>query len=299
MADRVWSAYIVYSMPNLHPYIELTKPRITTMVVVMAALGFFLGGHGKVSLVPMLWTLLGTAMVSAGSAALNHYLERDVDALMHRTKARPLPSGELTSAATLSFGFGLILVGQILLVVLVNLLTAWLALLTAFLYVVIYTPMKRMTWLNTSLGAIPGALPPVGGWVAASGEIELGAWALFAILFTWQHPHFYSIAWIFRDDYRRAGFRMLPCVESEGYPRTCRQIIGFSVLLLAASMLPAFLGISGTVYIVGATALGLGMLGASVSLVTQRDHLQARRLLRTSVIYLPLLFLLTVIDLSL
>ncbi len=286
-------------MPNLHPYIELTKPRITTMVVVMAALGFFLGAHGNVSLVPMLWTLLGTAMVSAGSAALNHYLERDVDALMHRTKERPLPSGELTSAATLSFGFGLILVGQILLVVLVNLLTAWLALLTAFLYVVIYTPMKRMTWLNTSLGAIPGALPPVGGWVAASGEIELGAWALFAILFTWQHPHFYSIAWIFRDDYRRAGFRMLPCVESEGYPRTCRQIIGFSVLLLAASMLPAFLGISGTVYIVGATALGLGMLGASVSLVTQRDHLQARRLLRTSVIYLPLLFLLTVIDLSL
>ncbi|MBD06951.1 MAG: protoheme IX farnesyltransferase [Gemmatimonadetes bacterium] len=299
MADRVWSAYIVCSMPKLHPYIELTKPRITTMVVVMAALGFFLGAHGNVSLVPMLWTLLGTAMVSAGSAALNHYLERDVDALMHRTKARPLPSGELTSAATLSFGFGLILVGQILLVVLVNLLTAWLALLTAFLYVVIYTPMKRMTWLNTSLGAIPGALPPVGGWVAASGEIELGAWALFAILFTWQHPHFYSIAWIFRDDYRRAGFRMLPCVESEGYPRTCRQIIGFSVLLLAASMLPAFLGISGTVYIVGATALGLGMLGASVSLVTQRDHLQARRLLRTSVIYLPLLFLLTVIDLSL
>ncbi len=286
-------------MPNLHPYIELTKPRITTMVVVMAALGFFLGAHGNVSLVPMLWTLLGTAMVSAGSAALNHYLERDVDALMHRTKERPLPSGELTSAATLSFGFGLILVGQILLVVLVNLLTAWLALLTAFLYVVIYTPMKRMTWLNTSLGAIPGALPPVGGWVAASGEIELGAWALFAILFTWQHPHFYSIAWIFRDDYRRAGFRMLPCVESEGYPRTCRQIIGFSVLLLAASMLPAFLGISGTVYIVGATVLGLGMLGASVSLVTQRDHLQARRLLRTSVIYLPLLFLLTVIDLSL
>ncbi|MDP7362099.1 MAG: UbiA family prenyltransferase, partial [Candidatus Latescibacteria bacterium] len=133
----------------------------------MAALGFFLGAHGNVSLVPMLWTLLGTAMVSAGSAALNHYLERDVDALMHRTKERPLPSGELTSAATLSFGFGLILVGQILLVVLVNLLTAWLALLTAFLYVVIYTPMKRMTWLNTSLGAIPGALPPVGGWVAA------------------------------------------------------------------------------------------------------------------------------------
>jgi protoheme IX farnesyltransferase len=286
-------------MSQLSYYLELTKPRITTLVLVMTALGFYLGADGQMSLLKMMWTLLGTAMVSGGSAALNHYIERDVDAMMQRTSSRPLPSGGLTPSATLSFGFCLILLGQVLLVVTTNLLTAWLALLTAFLYVVIYTPMKRMTWLNTSLGAIPGALPPVGGWTAASGELEWGACALFAILFTWQHPHFYSIAWIFRDDYRRAGFRMLPCLEEEGYPRTCRQIIGFSLLLLVVSLTPAWLGISGVVYVVGAIVLGLGMLAASISLVMARDQFQARRLLRASVIYLPLLFLLTVIDKSL
>ncbi len=287
-------------MPNLSAYLELTKPRITTLVVVMTAFGYYLGADdGQISVLRMMWTLLGTALVSGGAATLNHYIERDVDAMMDRTRSRPLPSGDLTPSATLSFGFCLILVGQIVLVVMVNLLTAWLALLTAFLYVVIYTPMKRVTWLNTSLGAIPGALPPVGGWTAASGELEWGALALFAILFTWQHPHFYSIAWIFRDDYKQAGFRMLPCIESAGYPRTCRQIIGFSVLLLAASIVPALLGISGAVYVAGAILLGLGMLAASVSLVMARDNLSARRLLRTSVIYLPLLFLLTVIDKSL
>lgn len=285
-------------MSQFSLYLELTKPRITTLILVMTALGFFLGSHGEMSLVRMLWTLLGTALSAGGSGALNHYLERDVDGMMRRTQTRPLPAGEMRPAATLSFGFVLLLVGQVILVVFVNLLTAWLALLTAFLYVVIYTPMKRMTWLNTSMGAIPGALPPVGGWTAAAGEFEWGAWALFAILFTWQHPHFFAIAWLFRDDYLRAGFRMLPCVEDAGYPRTCRQIVGFSLLLLGASMLPALLGISGVVYVVGAGILGLGMLAASFSLVLARNHLQARRLLRASVIYLPLLFLLTVIDVS-
>ncbi|MBT3343183.1 MAG: protoheme IX farnesyltransferase [Gemmatimonadetes bacterium] len=286
-------------MSQLGLYLELTKPRIITMILVTTALGFFLGSPGELSLWRMLWTLVGTALAAGGAGTLNHYLERDVDAMMRRTQTRPLPTGGLRAGPTLSFGFGLIIVGQVVLVVGTNLLTAWLALLTAFLYVVIYTPMKRMTWLNTSMGAIPGALPPVGGWTAASGELEWGAWALFAILFTWQHPHFFAIAWLFRDDYRSAGFQMLPCVEEEGYPRTCRQIIGFSILLLVASMLPAYLGISGIVYTVGAILLGLGMLAASVSLVRVRDQYQARRLLRASVIYLPLLFLLTVIDVSL
>ena len=189
------------------------------------------------------------------------------------------------------------LTGLVVLIVAVNLLTAFLALLTAFLYVVIYTPMKRLTWLNTSLGSIPGALPPVGGWTAATGELEAGAWALFAILFAWQHPHFYAIAWIFREDFRRGGMKMLPVLETDG-KRTCRHILGFSVVLLGVSALPATMGLSGQVYLVGALCLGLGLLAAGISLAVERSNLAARRLLRVSVIYLPLLFILAIVDIG-
>ena len=284
-------------MPSLGPYIELTKPRIVAMILVTTSLGFFLGGRGVHDTGLMALTLLGTALVASGSGVLNHYLERDVDALMRRTRSRPLPSGAVRPAAALSQGFLLILAGQLVLVVTVNLLTAWLALLTAFLYVVIYTPLKRLTWLNTSLGSIPGALPPVGGWAAATGGIDAGAWALFAILFAWQHPHFYAIAWIFRDDYRRGGFRMLPVLEEDGR-RTCRHILAFSLLLLAASVMPVMLGMTGAVYLVGALILGAGMLAVGALLAWTRSPLDARRLLRASVLYLPLLVLLTVVDVS-
>ncbi|HCL31347.1 MAG TPA: protoheme IX farnesyltransferase [Candidatus Latescibacteria bacterium] len=279
----------------LDPYFELTKPRIVTMVLVTTALGFFVGGHGVTSPLRLALTLLGTAFSAGGSGVLNHYIERDIDAVMRRTRDRPLPSGRVTPAAALSLGFLLILAGQVVLVLTVNLMTAWLALLTAFLYVVIYTPLKRTTWLNTSLGSIPGALPPVGGWAAATGHLDAGAWVLFAILFAWQHPHFYSIAWIFRDDYRRGGFKMLPVLEEDG-KRTCRHILAFSVLLIAVSILPALLGSSGTVYLLGALVLGAGMLAAGVSLTISRSNVDARRLLRASVIYLPLLLILTVFD---
>jgi protoheme IX farnesyltransferase len=279
----------------LDPYFELTKPRIVTMVLVTTALGFFVGGHGVTSPLRLALTLLGTAFSAGGSGVLNHYIERDIDAVMRRTRDRPLPSGRVTPAAALSLGFLLIFAGQVVLVLTVNLMTAWLALLTAFLYVVIYTPLKRTTWLNTSLGSIPGALPPVGGWAAATGHLDAGAWVLFAILFAWQHPHFYSIAWIFRDDYRRGGFKMLPVLEEDG-KRTCRHILAFSVLLIAVSILPALLGSSGTVYLLGALVLGAGMLAAGVSLTISRSNDDARRLLRASVIYLPLLLILTVFD---
>jgi protoheme IX farnesyltransferase len=282
-------------MRDLEPYIELTKPRIVTMVLVTTALGFYLGGHGLHDVGLLGLSLLGTALVAAGSGVLNHYLERDVDAVMRRTRSRPLPSGQVRPSAALSLGFILILGGQIVLVLGVNLLTAWLALLTAFLYVVIYTPLKRLTWLNTSLGSVPGALPPVGGWAAATGSLDAGAWVLFAILFAWQHPHFYAIAWIFREDYRRGGFRMLPVLEEDGR-RTCRHVIGFSLLLLAVSVLPAMMGMSGLLYFVGATILGVLMLAAGISLARTRSALDAHRLLRASVVYLPLLFLLTVVD---
>ncbi len=276
-------------------YIELTKPRILTLVLVTTALGFFLGGRGVYSLPLFFYTLLGTAWVVGGSAVLNHYLERDVDGSMERTRNRPLPAGIVRPSTAMSYGLCLVLGGVAILLFGANLLTAFLALLSAFLYVVVYTPMKRLTWLNTSIGAIPGALPPVGGWTAATGELELGALALFLILFAWQHPHFYAIAWIFREDYQRGGFKMLPVVEPEGR-RTCRHIIAFSVLLIGVSALPTLLNLTGKVYLYGAMFMGLGLLAAGISLSRSRSELHARRLLRASVAYLPLLFLLCAVD---
>ena len=285
-------------MRSMSLYFELTKPRITSLVLVSTALGFFLGTRGIESAALLTWTLLGTACVAGGSAVLNHYFEREVDACMRRTRNRPLPAGMVRPSTTMSFGLVLILAGLGLLVGTVNLLTAFLALLTAFLYVVVYTPMKRLTWLNTSIGSIPGALPPVGGWAAATGGVPLEAWALFAILFAWQHPHFYAIAWIFREDYRRGGFKMLPVVEPGGQ-RTCRHILGFSLLLIAASALPTILGLSGQFYLAGAMVLGVALLAVGISFSSTRSIGDARRLLRASVVYLPLLFILTVIDVGL
>ena len=279
-------------------FLELTKPRISILVVVTAGFGYFLGGKGVAGQVgSMLQFLIGTALVAGGAGALNHLLERDADRRMERTRDRPVAAGLIRASSALSFGIGLVLAGLITLLLTSNLLTAFLALLSAFLYVVVYTPMKRMTWLNTSFGAIPGALPPMGGWTAATGDLEPGAWALFAILFVWQHPHFFAIAWLFREDYARGGFKMLPVVEPDG-KSTCRQIIVFSVLLIPLSTLPSFLGLSGPVYMIGAILLGLGMLAVSILLTVTRSNLDARRLLRASVLYLPLLLILSVADLS-
>ena len=275
----------------------MTKPKITALVLTTTSLGFFLGGMGIHSYILFALTLLGTALVVGGSGTLNHYLERDVDRLMERTRHRPLPAGQIRPSAVLSYGFCLVLTGVLILLSSAGLLTAFLALLSSFLYVVIYTPMKRLTWLNTSLGAISGALPPVGGWAAATGELDWGAWALFLILFAWQHPHFYSIAWIFREDYARGGFKMLPVVEPDGRS-TCRQIIGFSILLIAASSLPTLLGLTGWVYLAGAVLLGSGLLTVGVLLARSRSNLDARRLLRASVVYLPLLLMLSVADVT-
>jgi len=276
-------------------FVELAKPRITALVLVTTAFGFFLGGRGIHSGSLLLWTLLGTALTAAGSAALNHYFERGVDAEMLRTRDRPLPSGRMKPTVAMAYGLLLLAIGLGVLVQQVNLLTAFLALSTAFLYVVVYTPLKRLTWWNTSVGSIPGALPPVGGWTAASGELELGAWALFAILFVWQHPHFYAIAWIFREDYRRGGFKMLPVVEPDG-KRTCRHIVAFSVLLIAVSTTPTLLELSGSLYLVGALVMGAALLAVGIALSITRSSVAARRLLKASVVYLPILLILTVLD---
>ena len=283
------------SKPNFGDFVELAKPRITALVLVTTAFGFFLGGRGVHSGRLLLWTLLGTAFVAGGSAVLNHYFERGVDADMLRTRNRPLPSGRMQPTVAMTYGLLLLVAGLGLLLQQVNMLTAFLALSTAFLYVVVYTPLKRLTWWNTSVGSIPGALPPVGGWTAASGELELGAWALFAILFAWQHPHFYAIAWIFKDDYRRGGFKMLPVVEPDG-KRTCRHVVLFSVLLIAASTMPTLLGLSGGLYLIGALLMGTALLAVGIALSVTRTSLAARRLLKASVVYLPILLVLTVLD---
>lgn len=275
--------------------IELTKPRILVMVLVTHALGFFLGAGGLSPVSVFLLSLLGTGLTCAGAAVLNHYLERDADARMKRTRRRPLVSGEVSPSDALAFGIVLILAGTSLLVWKVNLITGFLALLTAFLYVLVYTPLKRVTWLNTSIGSIPGALPPLGGWSAATGELEMGGWLLFLILFLWQHPHFYAIAWMYREDYARGGFKMLPVVEPDGRS-TFRQIVAFSLVLLPVSIVPTLLGMAGSVYLVGALVLGGLMLYPGLCLATTHAVRHARWVLRASVVYLPLLLVLIVAD---
>jgi protoheme IX farnesyltransferase len=274
---------------------ELVKPRIVTMVLVTAAIGYFLGGHGFRDVLNFILTLLGTGLAAGGAAALNNYLERDSDARMPRTRNRVLPSGQIEPAVALTFGILMVLSGVILLAWLVNLLSAFLVLLTAFLYVLVYTPLKKLTWLNTPIGAIPGALPPMAGWAAATGELSAGAWVLFAILFVWQHPHFYAIAWMYREDYRRAGFKMLSVVDPSGR-RVFRQAIGFSLLLIPVSMGLTWIKVTGDVYLFGAIVAGAGLLTAAVMLWNVQSAVAARRLLMASVFYLPALLLLIVID---
>jgi len=271
------------------------KPRILVMVLVTTVLGFFLGGRGIVSYPLLLATLFGTALSCGGAGVLNQYLERDADLLMKRTKRRPIPSGQVSPANALVFGISLVLSGTVFLVAQVNLLTGFLALLTAFLYVLVYTPLKRTTWLNTVIGAVPGALPPLGGWAAATGGIELGGWILFLILFLWQHPHFYAIAWMYKEDYERGGFKMLPVVEPDG-KSTFRQIVFFSLLLLPVSVTPSLIGMSGVLYFVGSLVAGLALLKVGLTLAKSHSVGDARKLLRASIVYLPFLLALIVFD---
>jgi protoheme IX farnesyltransferase len=280
---------------KLSHYIALSKPRILVMVVVMTAAGFFLGAKALDPLDTFFWALLGTAFSSAGAAALNNYLERDVDEKMSRTRTRALPAGLISPTEALFFGLLTVVLGVAILVWQVNMLTGLLSLLTAFLYVLVYTPLKRITWWNTVVGAIPGALPPMGGWAAATNDLTLGAWIVFLILFVWQHPHFYAIAWMYREDYEQGGFKMLPVVYPDG-KRTFRQIIGFSIALIPVSLRPYHYGIAGEVYAVGMTLLGIAMLAFGIKAWRSHSNQDARALLQASVVYLPLFFALILCD---
>jgi protoheme IX farnesyltransferase len=215
--------------------------------------------------------------------------------MMQRTKKRPIPMGIILPEQALSFGVSLILIGLFIFCWKVNLLTAFLSLLTCFLYTLVYTPMKRLTWLNTTIGAIPGAIPPLGGWAAATNHLDPGAWVLFLILFTWQHPHFYAIAWLLKEDYKKAGFKMLPVVHPDA-KFTFSQITAFSFFLIAFSLMPSLMGMSGKIYFWGALCLGLGCLYTAFLFQRSQSNIDARKILGASIIYLPLLLVLIVVD---
>jgi len=282
-------------MSRIHLYVELIKPRILLMVLVTTTFGFLLGGGSRDSVAFLFLTLLGVGSATGGAAVLNNYLERDFDARMIRTRKRALPARLIEPYRALMFGVSLVLFGVLLLVWAANLLTGFLVLLAAFLYVLVYTPLKRISWWNTTFGAIPGAIPPMAGWAAATGHVGVGAWALFAILFAWQHPHFFAIAWIFRDDYRAAGFKMLPSIEPSGV-RTVRLTIGFSLILLVVSLVPTLIGMTGWIYFFVTSMLGLLMLVAALGFARNRNVATARGLLKASVLYLPLLLGSIVLD---
>lgn len=276
-------------------YLELTKPRITFLIVLTAAAGFALASQGRVDYPAMLTAMVGIALLSSGIATLNQYMERDLDGLMRRTANRPLPSGKLLPWEALAFGVGLTVLAEIYLAVLVNPLSAVLGLTVISGYLFAYTPLKTRTSLSTFVGAFPGAVPPLIGWASARGTIGVEAWVLFAILFLWQFPHFLAIAWMYREDYTRAGILMLPVVEPDGRV-TGQQIVLYTVMLLPVSLLPTLLGTAGKIYFVGAIVLGLAFLYFSLRAAFSKSRQAARHLLLASVIYLPLLFILMVLD---
>jgi protoheme IX farnesyltransferase len=270
-------------------YVALTKPRLNLLVLVTAVAGLYLAAPEGVPAAILLHTIVGTALVAGGAAAFNQVWERDTDALMKRTRARPVPSGRLGSTEGLLFATALSAAGVIDLVVAVNLLCAGVAALTSLTYVLIYTPLKRRTSLSTLVGAVPGALPPVIGWTAATGDISLAPLVLFGIVFLWQMPHFLAIAWLYRDEYAAAGIPLLPVLEPDGR-RTGRQALLYAAALWPVSLMPTLLGLAGGAYIALATLLGGWLIVLSARFARDRSTVAARRLFLFSIIYLPLLW---------
>ena len=276
-------------------YYELTKPGITRLVLVTTAAGFYLASRGSMDVVLLLNTLIATGLVASGTNALNQWAERHADGQMRRTANRPLPSGRLESRRAFIFAWSIALIGLIYLWAAVNLTTAVVVAVSLTSYVFIYTPLKRRTWISTPIGAVPGALPILAGWTASGEPISAGAWALFAIMFAWQMPHFYALAWIYREDYGRAGFRMLTVVDGTG-ARAARHTLMFTAALIPISVLPTVLGVSGDVYMVGAIALGLAFLFLTTGMLRKPDERIAWRIFTGSIVYLPSLLLLMAVD---
>jgi len=288
----------------MRDYIELTKPRITWLILMSTGIGYFYGLPAaanwweflkSIPLLSLLHTVIGTGLIASGTAALNQWYERDADRKMRRTAMRPLPTGKMSARNAMLFGIALSIAGFLELWLAVNLLSAIIGAFTLTSYLFVYTPMKQRTWWSTTVGAFPGAMPPMIGFAAAAGKITAESWVLFAILFLWQFPHFYAIAWMYKDDYARAGIRMLPVVEPDGRS-TARQIVLYGLALIPVSLAPSLLGMTGRLYLAGALLLGLWFLYSGVRVAIDRTALRARAVLIVSVLYLPLIYGLMLID---
>jgi len=285
LADKSWVAV----------YAELFKARLTFLVLLTTLVGFYMGFRGPVDYLLMLHTILGTALVASGASALNQLLERQYDARMRRTQDRPLPSGRLQPQTVLLIGCAMAVAGLGYLALKVNFLTSLIGAASLLSYLFIYTPLKRVTWLNTAVGAVPGGLPPLMGWTAARGQLSGEGWALFAILAFWQLPHFFAIAWIYREEYARAGFKMLPVIDPQGQ-RTGRQAVSHTLGLLPASLCPFLFKLTGPAYLFGALVLGLLFFWFAVRFSRNLSIGRARQLFYVSILYLPLLLSLMVLD---
>jgi len=285
VAEKSWTAV----------FADLVKARLTTLVLLTTLVGFYLGWQGAMNFALLFNTLAATALVAAGASALNQLLERDYDAKMLRTQSRPLPSGRMQPTTVAIFGGVCSVAGLVYLALAVNLLTSVLGAVTLISYLFIYTPLKRVTWLNTVVGAVPGALPPLMGWTAARGELTGEGWALFAILFFWQLPHFFAIAWMYRDEYAKAGFKMLPGIDRDG-SRTAQQAVSNTLALLVVSLCPFVFKVAGTTYLVGAIIFGAGFLWCAIRFSRQLTLARAKQMFFASIIYLPLLLALLVWD---
>lgn len=274
---------------------ELTKPGVTALILFSTVVGFYLAASGPLDFTLLANTLLGTGLVAGGTAALNQFWERDSDALMHRTRNRPLPAGRLQPWKALVFGIFLAVAGTGYLMLQVNMLAALLAAATLISYLFFYTPLKTRTPHATLVGSFPGAIPPLIGWAAVAGELPPAAWTLYAILFLWQFPHFLAIAWLYQDDYARANILMLPVAEPDGHS-TARQIVLYTLALLPVSLAPSWLGVTGNIYLLGALIAGIAFLSIGVSTARGKTRTDARRLLQASVIYLPVIYALMLFD---
>jgi len=279
----------------MRDYIELTKPRITWLILMSTGIGYFFGLRGGLNLWSLFHTVLGTGLIASGTAALNQWYEREADRKMRRTSARPIPSGRLDATRAMFFGVALSIAGFLDLWLGCNLLAGLLGAFTLASYLFLYTPLKQRTPLSTTIGAFPGAMPPMIGFAAAHGSITAEAWVLFAILFLWQFPHFYSIAWMYREDYARAGIRMLPVVKPDGR-RTAAEIVVYGLALIPVSLVPTMLGMSGRIYLFGALLAGLFFLYSGVRVALDRTILRARNVLLVSVFYLPVIYGLMLLD---
>ena len=276
--------------------IELTKVRIGFLVLTTTIIGFYLGAQGKINNLLLFYTVLGTLLSSTGSSVMNNVFESESDKLMDRTKNRVLPTRKISINTAKILGLSFITIGLLILYLKVNLLTCILSLVTILLYLFLYTPLKRKSWLNTSIGAIPGAIPPLGGWTAATNSLEWGGIAVFLILFFWQHPHFYSIAYMYKEDYKKAGLQMLPVIDN-GIKRTVLHIFLHALILIPISTLPFFFGVSGRVYFVGAYILSNIYMLFCLPFILEQNKENARLIFKTSIYYFPLLLTLIVADL--